>query len=140
MSRKDFYHEEVKRALINSGWTITHDPYTIKRSLKDRIHIDLGAEQLFAAEKGPEKIAVEVKNFVGPSNRNELHRLIGQVVDYTLLLKEVEPDRQLFVAVPEEAWLNYLQRDIIHANLRMVKTKLVIVDVDKQKIVEWISK
>ena len=24
---KDIYHNLVKQALINEGWTITHDPY-----------------------------------------------------------------------------------------------------------------
>jgi hypothetical protein len=26
---KDIYHEQVKNALINEGWTITHDPFKI---------------------------------------------------------------------------------------------------------------
>jgi hypothetical protein len=27
MSRRDIYHNTVKQALIQEGWTITHDPY-----------------------------------------------------------------------------------------------------------------
>jgi hypothetical protein len=28
MSRRDVYHNTVKQALIQEGWTITHDQYT----------------------------------------------------------------------------------------------------------------
>lgn len=57
---KDFYHQHVREALEKSGWTITHDPYPLATGVMD-YEVDYGAEQLFAAEKGPEKIAIEVK-------------------------------------------------------------------------------
>ncbi len=59
MPAKDIYHKQVRNALQNAGWTITHDPFVLKWGLRD-LFIDLGAERLFAAEKGAEKIAVEV--------------------------------------------------------------------------------
>ena len=44
MSAKNIYHDAVVVALIADGWTITHDPLTIK--VGDRnLHIDLGAER-----------------------------------------------------------------------------------------------
>lgn len=44
VSAKDIFHEAVKVALQNDGWTITHDPLTI--DLVDRqLQVDLGAEQ-----------------------------------------------------------------------------------------------
>ncbi len=49
MPRLDAYHETVKRALVNDGWTITHDPLTIKYK-RLRWYADLGAEKAFAAE------------------------------------------------------------------------------------------
>lgn len=76
---KDFYHEKVKRALENDGWEITNDPYILE-SGKIKYQVDLGAEKLFGAVKGKEKILVEVKSFVGPSDINEFHRAIGQYV------------------------------------------------------------
>lgn len=30
MSRKDQFHQAVKRALEKEGWLITHDPFTIQ--------------------------------------------------------------------------------------------------------------
>lgn len=63
MPAKDTYHDAVKTALTKDGWTITDDPLYLKCGYKD-LFIDLGAEQLLAAEKGKRKIAVEVKSFV----------------------------------------------------------------------------
>lgn len=47
---KDLYHDVVKKALINEGWTVTHDPYPLKIG-SVRMFIDLGAERIIAAEK-----------------------------------------------------------------------------------------
>ena len=62
MSARDKYHEGVKKALIQEGWIITHDPYRINIGRR-RGYIDLGAEMPIAAEKEGQRIAVEVKSF-----------------------------------------------------------------------------
>ena len=54
---KDLFHQAVKTALIKDGWTITHDPLYLNIA-EVEIYIDIGAEQLFAAEKDSKKIAV----------------------------------------------------------------------------------
>ena len=52
---KDFYHEQVKKALEKDGWLITHDPFEIT---VDEINyeIDFGAEGLIGAEKKDKKL------------------------------------------------------------------------------------
>ena len=46
---RDFYHYQVKNALIKEGWRITADPFQI--SIEDvDFEIDLAAEPLIAAE------------------------------------------------------------------------------------------
>ncbi len=67
MPAKDLYHGVVKTALIKDGWTITHDPYTLSAGFKDAF-VDIGAERTLAAERGNERIAVEIKSFQGPRN------------------------------------------------------------------------
>ncbi len=76
MSRRDTYHDLVKRALIREGWIITHDPYFLQADPK--LSIDLGAERTLAAERGNEKIAVEIKSFLSESQVTELERAVGQ--------------------------------------------------------------
>jgi hypothetical protein len=77
MPAKDLYHDTVKRALIKDGWTITHDPYTLSFGQRN-VFVDLGAEQMLAAEKDAEKIAVEVKSFQGDSDIRDFEVAIGQ--------------------------------------------------------------
>jgi XisH protein len=59
--KRDKYHDLVKIALEKEGWTITHDPYFIRLGRR-KGYIDLGAEMI-GAERGLEKIAIEIKTF-----------------------------------------------------------------------------
>ncbi|MFM2431796.1 MAG: fdxN element excision controlling factor protein [Cyanobacteriota bacterium] len=43
MPAKDLFHDAVKAALVKDGWTVTHDPLTLKVGKKD-LFVDLGAE------------------------------------------------------------------------------------------------
>jgi XisH protein len=66
MSRKDCFHQAVRKALEKEGWTITHDPLPLKVGTL-RLQADLGAEKLIAAQKDNQKIAVEIKSFLRAS-------------------------------------------------------------------------
>jgi hypothetical protein len=77
MAAKDLYHDLVKELLIADGWTITHDPLFFAFGIR-KVYVDIGAERLIAAEKGKEKIAVEVKSFVGESAVDDLEKALGQ--------------------------------------------------------------
>ena len=92
MPAKDIYHETVKNALIKDGWTITHDPLVLRWGTTD-VYVDLGAEQLLAAEKRGQKIAVEIKSFVGRSDVDDLEKALGQYLLYHDILTQREPDR-----------------------------------------------
>jgi XisH protein len=59
---RDLFHENVKIALEKEGWTITNDPLSFKIG-NVSVQIYLGAERLIAAERGNEKIAIEIKTF-----------------------------------------------------------------------------
>ena len=76
MSKRDFFHEAVCDALGKDGWAITDDPLKIEWG-GATIKIDLGAERLIAAERGNEKIAVEIKSFLSPSPLSEFHTALG---------------------------------------------------------------
>ncbi len=117
MPARDIYHNNVKNALIKDGWTITHDPLTLKWGRKD-LFVDLGAERLLAAEKEQQKIAVEVKSFTGPSDMLELERALGQYVVYHDVLAERDPERVLYLAVPEETMKEVFEEPIGQLLLR----------------------
>lgn len=100
MPAKDIYHDIVREALEKAGWTITHDPYFIRLG-KRRGFIDLGAE-IIGAEKGLEKIAVEIKSFLGASDVDEFEDALGQFLVYKTALEVKEPSRILYLAMPSD--------------------------------------
>lgn len=138
MPARDIFHESVKRALIKDGWTITHDPFTMSVGQKDVI-VDLGTERLLAAEKGSEKIAVEVKTFQGPSDMFDLEVAVGQYVFYRSLLVRREPERKLFLAVPESVFLGTLAEQIAQPVLEDAAIALIAFDPVQERIVKWKS-
>lgn len=75
MSRRDIYHEIVCAALGKDGWQITADPLDLTIG-EVELFADLGAERVIAAEKGNEKIAVEIKSFLGQSPVSEFHNIV----------------------------------------------------------------
>jgi len=69
-------HETVKEAVIKDGWEITDDPYVI--SYGDRfLFVDLGASGFIGLQQGNKQIAIEIKQFRGQSQVNDLEQAIG---------------------------------------------------------------
>jgi hypothetical protein len=138
MSRRDLYHELVRKALEADGWTITHDPYPLRFG-EHNLFVDLGAEAPLAAEKAGRRIAVEVKSFLGTSPMTDLERAIGQFRFYRFLLRQEEPERQLFLAIPEEVYQEHfnvaLGRDLIVEE----SMRLLVFDPAQEVLKRWIE-
>lgn len=62
MPAHDRDHDAVCGALVAGGWTITGDPLHLRHA-GDDLYVDLAAERLIAAERGLQRIAVEIKSF-----------------------------------------------------------------------------
>jgi XisH protein len=133
---KDKIHDLVKQTLINDGWTITHDPYVIET--KDvEYEIDLAAEKILAAEKQGIKIAVEVKSFLAISFVYEFHRILGQMLNYMLGIEDFEPDRLLYLAVPQKIYKDYFSLNFVQKAIKRFKIRLLIFDEETQTIIKW---
>ena len=133
---KDSLHEAVRQALLNDGWTITHDPYKMT-GYDPRWEIDFGAEKVIAAERGAEKIAVEAKSFLETSFAHEFHGILGQYLNYRAGLKRLEPNRQLFLAVPLEIWEVEFQRIGIVNSINDYDVKFFVYDPVSKIIRQW---
>ena len=110
MPARDLYHQVVRQILIDSGWTITHDPYPLQWA-KRNLSVDLGAERLLAAQQADQKIAVEVKSFIRDSRIADLQQALGQYTLYQDILSQVEPDRILYLAMPFVAYIELFEGD-----------------------------
>ncbi|RCJ38192.1 fatty-acid oxidation protein subunit alpha [Nostoc punctiforme NIES-2108] len=138
MSARDIFHEAVKRGLQKEGWVITHDPLVVKFA-KDKMSVDLGAEKILAAERGSEKIAVEIKSFLGDSELFEYHAALGQFLNYRLALRLREPERVLFLAVPVSTYRSLFSRDFAQSSVQEYQVKLIVYDPKIEVIVQWQS-
>lgn len=134
---RDRFHQVVKIALKKEGWQITADPYNIDVDDVD-FEIDLAAEQLLAAVRDSQKIAVEIKSFISPSNVSDFHTALGQFLNYRDALEIVEPDRQLYLAVRLPIYESFFQRKFIVASVHRYHLKLLVYDVEKEVINQWL--
>ena len=136
MAARDIFHDAVKQALEKAGWRITHDPLSLQIGGVE-MYIDLGAEQLIAAEKEGEKIAVEIKSFVAVSAIYEFHLAIGQYRNYQLALLQEDPERVLYLAVPEDAYDRFFTLQFVQDALRYNAVRYLVYDVQAEVIVQW---
>ncbi|MFO0756359.1 MAG: XisH family protein [Byssovorax sp.] len=136
MPARDLYHDEIRSALEADGWTITHDPYVIPVGL-GRVFVDLGAERLLAASRGTERIAVEVKSFLGRSAIADLEQALGQYLLYRPLLSRHEPDRTLFLAVPLSTHEEAFGSTAGQIAVETYEIRLMVVDTDNRRIERW---
>lgn len=135
---RDLIHSLVREALEKDGWVITQDPYPIKVGGFD-MEIDLAAENILAAERGREKIAVEIKSFAGVSKVYDFHLTVGQFVDYRIALRVREPERALLVGITDETWDGIFKLPFAQMVLTELNMKILVVNPDKIEITKWIK-
>lgn len=134
---KDKIHYIVKESLMKNGWKITHDPYYLK-VLDVEQEIDIGAEEIVAAEREGKKIAVEVKSFLKGSFINEFHGVLGQYLNYGMSLEEQEPDRELYLAISSFVYENYFHKAAIQKAVKKYCIKIIVIDIENQNLLSWI--
>ena len=138
MSNRDLFHNVVRAALEKDGWIITDDPYHLDLGFTD-FYIDLGAEKIIAATKDNQKIAVEIKSFVGTSTVSEFHMAVGQFINYRAALEQESPERLLYLAVPLNTYRTFFKTNFIQNIIQRYQISLLIYDVDKEEIWQWIK-
>ncbi|MEG4939942.1 XisH family protein [Microcoleus sp. F4-D5] len=136
MPAKDAFHEVVKIALQKDGWQITHDPYTLQAGALE-LYIDLGAEKVVAAEKDGQKIAVEIKSFIGPSKISQFYTALGQFISYRAALQQQETDRILYLAVPSNVYDSFFTIGFIQSLVQQNQIHLMIYDIEQEAIAQW---
>ncbi|MEM9538841.1 MAG: XisH family protein [Cyanobacteria bacterium P01_E01_bin.42] len=138
MAAKDTFHDAVKNGLLREGWTVTHDPLYLKFGTAG-LYIDLAAERILAAQKGQEKIAVEIKTFGGDSLVFDFHLAIGQFVNYQVTLENKEPSRLLYLAVPQEIYETFFQSLLAKAVIQKYQIPLIVYNPETEEILEWLT-
>lgn len=135
---KDLFHQAVRKALEKDNWLITDDPLNLKLGGVD-MYVDLGAEKLLAAERAGQKIAVEIKTFGGRSEIAEFHLALGQFLNYRLALQISDPERELFLAVPEIIYETFFSLEFIRMSIANYQIKLLVYEPITEAIALWKS-
>jgi hypothetical protein len=137
VTAKDKFHAQVKQALIRDRWTVTEN-FQLSFGGK-RLEIDLAAERLMIADRGLEKIAIEVKSFLNPSPMADFHNAVGQFLNYQMALKRMDPDRKLYLAVPIEAYDNFFQSEFAQVAIEDHGLRLIVYNPTKEVVEQWIN-
>lgn len=133
---RDLFHNVVKNALIKDGWQITDDPLFLRVGGME-LFVDLGAEKLIAAERNNEKIAVEIKSFISTSSLADFHLEIGQFLNYRVALKVADSERKLFLAVPNNAYKTFFQKEFARMVIQEYQLEILVYDIQNEVIVRW---
>lgn len=137
MPALDIYHDHVRDALDQDGWHITHDPLHLQWGVKD-MYVDLGAEEMVAAEKEGRRIAVEIKSFIGASELEDLKNAIGQFVLYRNVLAKLDPERELFLAIRQATYVDLFAEPLGKLLIENEGIRLLVFDPERRVVVQWI--
>ncbi len=136
MSARDIFHESVKRGLVKDGWTIVADPLELEWE-GVTVKIDIAADRLISADRGDEKIAVEIKSFSSPSAISDFHTALGQCLNYQIMLEIHDPDRSLYLAVPIDAYQTFFQTRFAQTAIARYHLQLAVYNPITEEIVQW---
>lgn len=135
---KDLFHYAVRAAMEKEKWVITDDPLKVGAG-GAKFEIDLGAERLLAADRGQEKIAVEIKTFAGESPITDYHAALGQFLNYRLALELSNIDRFLYLAIPTQIYEAFFQKEFLKISVERYQIKLIVYEPVREVIEKWIN-
>ncbi|MEO0458791.1 MAG: element excision factor XisH family protein [Cyanobacteria bacterium P01_A01_bin.114] len=138
MAAKDLYHDAVRNALIKDAWNITDDPFKLKIGVRE-LSVDLGARKLLAAQKGEQKIAVEIKSFINTSPVFDLEQALGQYILYRNILEDKEPERSLYLAIRKATYQEIFSEPIGRLVVNKNALRLLVFSANQEVIDQWIN-
>lgn len=138
MPKQDTHHNAVRHCLLKDGWTITDDPFRLDYK-GTRLFADLAAERPFAAEKGQQKIVVEIKVFTTPSPMTDLEKAVGQYGIYRTFLRKLGIDRELYLAIAHDLYNDFFLKPAVQDIVTDHQISLLVFDSTIEKVVTWIK-
>lgn len=135
----DQCEEQVVRALEKSGWLVTHRPFAIRinKSRAGYVYADL---RLREEINNQTIIVVEVKCFASSRTQlDEFYQAVGQYMTYRNALAINDIRFPVYLSVPQSVYTTFFQIPLIVAVVAEAQIKLVVVDLGKEEVVEWIS-
>jgi hypothetical protein len=138
MPATDIYHKNVKQALLRDGWSILKEHYELKYR-GDKLYPDIAAEKTIVAERGPRKILVEIKSFLGRSFISDLQASIGQYVMYRDVIKAQGLEFELYLAISETVYETNFQAPLAQLIVEQNQVNLLVFSIDQEVVSAWIN-
>jgi XisH protein len=133
MPALDACHPHIAHALQKAGWTVSPVPHAIRAPGR---RYPLLAD--IRASRGQEEIIiVEVKCFLDDP-LVELYMAIGQYMVYRSLLQQSPRRPPLYLAIPNYAY-HGIFKEIGLAVVNDAAMNLIVVDLDKEVVEQWIT-
>jgi hypothetical protein len=129
----------VENALIKDGWTITTDTYPVEYE-DVKLYPDLAVEKLISQNQKQRKIIVEITSFISSSLIKDFQNALGQYILYRNLIQLSQNESQeIYLAVKDEIYETFFQRKSIKTVVQLNQLALVIINTEKEEIVQWIN-
>jgi hypothetical protein len=132
---RDKYHQPIKESLELAGWLVYENQRL--RFGAHNLNIDLIAH-LITADRGMEKIAVEVKDFSSFMPMGRVYEAIGQCLVYKGILQRADPERQLYMGISQAAARILFREMNIQIIVDDYGLRFLIVNIKERRIVEWL--
>jgi hypothetical protein len=62
---------------------------------------------------------------------------LGQYILYRNLINLTEPEYRIYLAIKDTIYVNFFQRDSIQDIVKINQLLLIVVDMEKEEIVQW---
>lgn len=134
MSKFDQCHWQVVHGLEKEGWTVDPRP----GQLLDEVSGMIVRVDLLAERDESERIFVEVKCYPQHNKTQELYISFGQYILYRSFLEAEEIIAPLYLAIPKDIYEENFHH-IIRQAVKSNGIKLVVVDIEAEKVVQWIE-
>jgi hypothetical protein len=82
-------------------------------------------------------IAVEIKSFLGSSSISDFHLAVGQYINYKTILNQKDPQRLLYLAIPEETFNNFFKLEFTQIVTKSYEICFIVYSIEKEVIVQW---
>jgi hypothetical protein len=76
---------------------------------------------------------------VGLSEITDLERAMGQYVIYRSVIKRLEPQRKLYLAMHKEAFLDVFDDPLGQILIQDYEIRLIIFDIETEEVIQWID-
>ena len=137
MPKYDYCHRQVVNALRKDGWFVASKSLFLTDAYRNDAYIDIDATR---GTNGTitQHIYVEVKCFDRPKETAGFHRAIGQYIMYRGILNRVGLLSPLYLAVPSRSFSTYFNQPVLDV-IAQHELKLLVVDIEQEKVLQWIE-